>query len=109
MKKILSIIAIILTICVMMSVSLIPAFASGGLVRERETQIHTSSASRYETPTYTPTETPDKKASPLLGATINELNPITYVIIAIGIFVVAMGLGILMGYNIKKKKLKKES
>ena len=104
MKKVVSLILVVLTIITVMFVGSVSVSASGGLVRPRETTVHTSAASVYELPTPVYTETPDKKATPLLGVTINEMDSSTYIIVAAGIFVVAMGLGILIGYNIKKKK-----
>ena len=95
MKKTVSIIAIILTICVMISVALIPAFAirdTSGKLPLATSAIATIHAGMAQA-----------------GATMDEPSSTTYIIVIIGIFVVAMGLGILIGYNIKKKKLKKES
>ena len=90
MKKVVSIIAIILTVCVMMSVALIPAFA----IRDKEGKL----------PLATSAIATIHSGMAQAGATVNETNSATYIIIAAGIFVVAMGLGILIGYNIKKKK-----
>ena len=80
----------------MISVALIPAFA----IRDKEGKLPLATSAIATFHNSVP------QAS---GTTINETNPTTYIIVAIGIFLVAMGLGILIGYNIKKKKLKKES
>ena len=101
MKKIVSLILVALIISLMMSVATVPAFA-----------VHSSRNPQEEydvtiSPQITPEEDVGEKT--LRGATINEMNPTTYIVVAIGIFVVAIGLGILIGYNVKKKKIKKES
>ena len=90
MKKIVSIIAIILTICVMMSVASVPAFA----IRDTSGKL----------PLATSAIATIHSGMAQAGATVNEENSSTYIIIAIGVFAVGMCLGMLIGSNIKKKE-----
>ena len=108
MKKVVSLILVVLTIITVMFVGSVSASAggSGGFpTRTRAQTVHTSYAEAHKhVPTHITTEVPDKKASPALGSTVNEINPSTYIIVAIGILIVVLVSVMLIGYNVKKKK-----
>ena len=106
MKKVISLVMIVLTISLMMSVALIPAFAT-----TENTKVYSTIDRRIMLPVAKEKFERTKPYDNIVpsATTINRENTTTYIIIAIGIFIVGFGLGILIGYNIKKKKLKKES
>lgn len=107
MKIVISLVMIALTISLMMSVALIPAFAT----KTENTKVYSTIDRRIILPVAKEKFERTKPHDNIVpnATTINQANSTTYIIIAIGIFIVAFGLGILIGYNIKKKKLKKES
>ena len=91
MKKFARMILSVLTVCVMMSVASVPAYA----IRDKEGKfpLATSAIATYH------------NAAPQISAsTINETNPATYIIVAIGILIVVLVSVMLIGYNVKKKK-----
>ena len=108
MKKVVSLILVVLTIITVMFVGSVPACAGGseGIpTKSRAETVHTSAAhANKNNPTIITTECPDRKGSTELGSTINEINPSTYIIIAIGILIVVLVSVMLIGYTVKKKK-----
>ena len=90
MKKLASIVLSVLTVCVMMSVASVPAYAirdTSGKLPLATSAIATIHAGMAQA-----------------GSTVNEINPATYIIVAIGILIVVLVSVMLIGYNVKKKK-----
>ena len=91
MKKVVSLILVVLTIITVMSVTSVPAYA----IRDKEGKLPLATSAIATFHNSVP------QAS---GTTITEMNSATYIIIAVGVFAVGMCLGMLIGYNIKKKE-----
>ena len=91
MKKLASIVLSVLTVCIMMSVASVPACA----IRDKEGKLPLATSAIATFHNAVP------QAS---GSTINEINPSTYIIVAIGILIVVLVSVMLIGYNVKKKK-----
>ena len=107
MKKVVSLILVVLTIITVMFVGSVSASAGGGEGLPTRTYAETKHTSYAEAnkhvPTHITTELPWQQASPA-GSTVNEINPATYIIVAISILIVVLVSVMLIGYNVKKKK-----
>mgnify|MGYP003319849198 CR=1 FL=1 len=91
MKKVVSLILVVLTIITVMSVTSVPAYA----IRDKEGKLPLATSA---------IATLHNSAPQISATTISEENSSTYIIIAVGVFAVGICLGMLIGYNIKKKE-----